>query len=64
MLKTKSFERFPLLHNQCEFQRFCLLLLESLSNEHLMQNDSGPSQGDFVQVDLGNRCYNPPSKQC
>ena len=60
----KSFEHFPLLYNQCEFHRFCLLLLESLGNKHSVQNDLGPSQGDFVQVDLSNLCFNPASKHC
>ena len=57
-------EHFPFLYNQDKFKRFSLLLLESLGNKPSLQNDLGPSQGDFVQVDLCNLCYNPPSKQC
>ena len=64
MSKTKEIRTFYLLYNLCEFQRFRLLLLESLGNKHSVQNDLGPSQDDFVQVDLSNLCYNPPSKQC
>ena len=52
MSKQKNFEQFPFLNNQCEFQRFCLLLLESLSYKHLVQNDLGPIQGDFVQQSI------------